>query len=127
MTRWQNMLNCWHRAGWLRKSLIMSAILAVVAAVSGCRTVGFYGRAIKGQYQIFAHEQPVPKLLAEPQTPARLKEKLELLESLRAFAGTNLALPIDDHYRKYVDVHRPYVVWNVEAAPEFSLQPRSWW
>src|SRR5207253_9039726 len=27
----------------------------------------------------------------------------------------------------YVDVHRPFVVWNVEAAPEFSLEPKSWW
>jgi predicted aminopeptidase len=34
---------------------------------------------------------------------------------------------VDDHYRKYVDVHRSYVVWNVEAAPEFSMQPKSWW
>ena len=34
---------------------------------------------------------------------------------------------MDGHYRKYVDVNRPYVVWNVEAAPEFSLEPKSWW
>src|SRR5512135_3532719 len=115
MNRWQSLLKCWHRAGRLRKALVMLAILAVVAAVSGCRTIGFYGQAIKGQYQIFAHEQPVPKLLTEPETPDRLKQKLELLESLRAFAGPNLALPVDGHYRKYVDVHRPFVVWNVEA------------
>ncbi len=24
-------------------------------------------------------------------------------------------------------MHRPFVVWNVEAAPEFSLEPKSWW
>ena len=34
---------------------------------------------------------------------------------------------MDGHYRKYVDVHRPFVVWNVEAAPEFSMEPKSWW
>jgi predicted aminopeptidase len=127
MNRWQSMLKCWHRAGLIRKGLVVAAILAVVLGVSGCRTIGFYGQAIKGQYQIFAHEQPVPKLLAQPQTPERLKQKLQLLESLRAFAGKELALPVDSHYRKYVDVHRPFVVWNVEAAGEFSLQPKSWW
>jgi predicted aminopeptidase len=26
-----------------------------------------------------------------------------------------------------VDLHRPYVVWNVQAAPQFSLQPKTWW
>ncbi len=127
MNRWQNMLKRWNQAGRVRKALLVVAVLVVVAAVSGCRTIGFYSQAIKGQYQIFAHEQAVPKLLAEPQTPARLKVKLELLESLRAFAAAELKLPVDNHYRKYVDVHRPFVVWNVEAAEEFSLQPKSWW
>lgn len=102
-------------------------LLAIVAAVSGCRTLGFYSQAVKGQYEIFAHEQPINKLLADGRTPASLRARLELLETLRAFAKSNLALPIDGHYRKYVDLHRPYVVWNVEAAPEFSLQPKTWW
>lgn len=109
------------------KILAGALLLAIVAAVSGCQTLGFYSQAVKGQYQIFAHEQPVKKLLADGQTPASLRARLELLETLRAFAKSNLALPIDGHYRKYVDLHRPYVVWNVEAAPEFSLQPKTWW
>jgi len=34
---------------------------------------------------------------------------------------------VDGHYSKYVDVHRPFVVWNVEAAREFSMEPKTWW
>ena len=41
---------------------------------------------------------------------------------MRAFAAKDLKLPVDGHYEKYADVHRPFVVWNVEAAPEFSLE-----
>jgi predicted aminopeptidase len=95
--------------------------------MSGCRTLSFYGQAIKGQYQIIAHEQKITKLLADPETPAPLKAKLELVQNLRVFAKEGLQLPVDGHYEKYVDVHRPFVVWNVEAAPEFSLEPKSWW
>ena len=29
-------------------------------------------------------------------------------------------------YRSYADVGRPFVVWNVVAAPEFSIEPRHW-
>src|SRR5208337_1348191 len=29
-------------------------------------------------------------------------------------------------YRSYADVGRPYVVWNVVAAPEFSVDPKLW-
>jgi predicted aminopeptidase len=115
------------RAVWIRRASLLLALLSVVAAVSGCRAFDFYGQAIKGQYQILARERPVTKLLASPKTAPQLKSKLQLLEELRAFAATELKLPVDNHYRKYADLGRPYVVWNVEAAPEFSLQPQTWW
>jgi predicted aminopeptidase len=111
----------------LRRWALAPALLLAVLAMSGCRSLSFYGQAIKGQYQIVAHQQKIQKLLADPQTPAPLKAKLELVQSLRAFAGKDLQLPVDGLYEKYADVHRVFVVWNVEAAPEFSLQPKTWW
>jgi predicted aminopeptidase len=89
--------------------------------------LSFYGQAAKGQYELLAHGQPIQKLLADPQTPGPLRERLRLLLDLRVFAAQQLKLPVDGHYQRYVDVHRPFVVWNVEAAPEFSLQPKTWW
>jgi predicted aminopeptidase len=74
-----------------------------------------------------AHQERIEKLLADPQTPSPLKAKLQLVQSLRSFAAKDLKLPVDGHYQKYVDVHRRFVVWNVEAAPEFSLEPKAWW
>jgi predicted aminopeptidase len=124
------MLKCFKHPGKgarLRKWLVGLSLALMVAGFSGCRTVGFYSQALKGQYQIFAHEHSIQKLLADPQTPPHLKARLELLEQIRAFAASDLKLPVDDHYRKYVDVHRSFVVWNVEAAPEFSMQPKTWW
>jgi len=110
-----------------RKTLLLLALTLIVAVVSGCQEIGFYSQAIKGQYQIFAHQQLIDKLVADPQTPEKLRAKLQLIEQLRAFAKDQLKLPVDGHYRKYVDVHREYVVWNVQAAPQFSLEPRTWW
>jgi predicted aminopeptidase len=105
---------------------VFSLSLAV-AAVSGCRTLSFYAQAAKGQYQIFAHQQLIEKLIADPHTAPELRKQLQLVADLRRFAEIELKLPVDGHYRKYADVHRPYVVWNVQAAPEFSLQPKTWW
>ena len=102
-------------------------LAGIVVAVSGCQTINFYSQAIKGQYQIFAHQEPTARLRAEAQTPADLKNRLELVDQLRTYAASNLVLPVDGHYLKYVDVHRPFVVWNVEAAGEFSLEPKTWW
>ncbi len=111
----------------LTRCLLILLLLLVLIGLSGCRTLSFYAQAIRGQYQIFAHERPVEQLIANPQTPPRLRARLELVQRLRAFAASDLKLPVDGHYRKYVDVHRPFVVWNVEAAPELSLEPKTWW
>lgn len=110
-----------------RKWLVVLLLGAIVAVVSGCQTIGYYAQAAKGQYQILANQKRIDKLIADPQTPAELRLKLELVQNLRAFAKDSLKLPADNNYLKYVDVHRPYVVWNVQAAPKFSLQPRTWW
>ena len=110
-----------------RKWFIAIALALVVVAVCGCQTLGYYKQAIKGQYELLAHQQPIQKLLLAPQTPAPLRQKLQLVEELRAFAQEKLKLPVNGHYLKYVDVHRPFAVWNVEAAPEFSLEAKAWW
>src|SRR6266446_6631549 len=78
-----------------RKWLMGITLLAVILAVSGCQTLSFYGQAIRGQYQLLAHRQPIEKLVADSSTPPRLKTQLELLQKLRAFAGTELKLPVD--------------------------------
>jgi predicted aminopeptidase len=110
-----------------RKLLLVFLGAIAVAAVSGCQAIGYYAQAMRGEYQILAHRKLIADLIADPQTPARLRKKLELVEELRTFAKDQLKLPVDGDYSKYVDVHREYVVWNVQAAPQFSLQPRTWW
>ena len=45
------------------------------------------------------------------------------VERARAFASDHLDLPRNGSYTEYADLHRPYAMWNVYAAPEFSLAP----
>ena len=115
------------RARYVRKWVLIFLLVAAGGAACGCRTIGFYAQAARGQYEVLVHRERIEKLVADPATPARLKTQLELVERLRAFARTELKLPVDAHYRDYTDVHRPCVVWNVQAAPRFSLQPVTWW
>ena len=101
--------------------------LLVVLALSGCQTLSYYRQAIAGQCEILAHEQPIAKLLADPGTSSTLKTKLEQVLEIRRFAQDHLSLPVDNQYLKYVDLHRTYVVWNVNVAPALSLSPKTWW
>ena len=70
---------------------IFPALIAVTA-VSGCKTLTYYSQAVHGEYQILAHRQSIDKLIANPKTPAKLKQQLELVQQLRAFAKTELKL-----------------------------------
>lgn len=103
------------------------AVVVLATVLSGCQTVSYYKQAIRGQYQIFANRERIEKLIASTNTPAALKEKFRLVMDLRRFAETELKLPVDGHYNRYVEVKRQFVVWNVHGAKEFSLEPKTWW
>lgn len=109
-----------------RQSLLACLLLPLLFSLSACDTLGYYGQAVSGQFYILTHRKPLERLIGSDDTPQRLKRKLETVESIRRFAGSSLGLPVDDQFSSYVALDRPYVVWNVFAADEFSVTPRSW-
>lgn len=111
----------------LVRLLVLVAIILVAGLACGCNTVGYYGQAIRGQHELWKRQKSIQALLKSPATPAPLKERLTLVLSLREFAEKELHLPANGHYLRYADLKRRFVVWNVYAAPEFSLTPKSWW
>src|SRR5580704_17942963 len=70
--------------------------------------------------------EPISRVVANPATPPALRTQLEAVSQIREFAIRDLKLPDNGSYRSYADVGRPYVVWNVFAAPEFSVDPKEW-
>ena len=104
-------------------SLRIRVSLLAVCLLTGCETLAYYAQAIGGQFSLRARAQPVATLLEDPATPQALRERLALARSIREFAARALKLPDNASYRSYADLSRPYAVWNVVAAPEFSLEP----
>ena len=107
---------------------LRTALAASVAALclSGCADLGYYWQSVSGHLQLMHAARPVNDWLADPQTPAQLKARLALTQRLRSFAVTELKLPDNASYHSYADLHRAAVVWNVVAAPEFSLTLKTW-
>ena len=88
-------------------------------ALSGCETLAYYGQAVSGHLALMASARPLEQVETDP----ALKDRLTLAGEIRDFASCELGLPDSGSYRSYADLGRPYAVWNVVAAPEFSLQP----
>ncbi|MCM2287563.1 MAG: aminopeptidase [Sulfuritalea sp.] len=103
-------------------------MLAVLLATSlaGCSNVGYYVQAIGGHLQLMRATQPIRDVMQDPAGDPALAKKLAEVQAMREFASRELGLPDNNSYRSYADVGRPYVVWNVFAAPEFSLEPKRW-
>ena len=104
--------------------LIPVAILSTVLAA--CNGVGYYIQSVNGQLDMWARERPVTEVIADPETDEKLRRKLVSAEKIRDFASRELKLPDNPSYRTYADLGRPFAVWNVFAASEFSVIPVQW-
>ena len=95
------------------------------AALAGCGTP-YLMQAASGEWHVLHEREPIDKVIADPRTTAAVRAHLEQVRAAREFASRELGLPDNDSYRSYADIGRPYVVWNVVAAPQFSVVPKRW-
>ncbi len=106
----------------MKLRLASAVLLAALAA--GCESISYYTQAIGGQLNLLAAARPIDAWLADPSTPPALRSRLEQAQRIREFASRSLGLPENGSYHAYAELGRPYVVWNVYAAPEFSVEPK---
>lgn len=99
--------------------------LLLALPLSGCGSL-YLAQAAAGQWRVMAAREPIPTVLADPATPPQLRARLEEVTAVREFATHALGLPDNASYRQYAALDRRYVVWNVVAAPEFSVAPKEW-
>lgn len=93
---------------------------------AGCKNIAYYAQAVEGQIKLIAAARPISEVVNDTATSPYLKQHLEQAIAIREFASRELALPDNKSYRSYVDLGRPFVIWNVFAAPELSVEPKEW-
>jgi predicted aminopeptidase len=98
-------------------------VLGLISSFSaGCYLL----ESAQGQLALMSKREPISRVIERPSTPPALRTELEEVTSIRDFASRELGLPDNGSYRSYADVGRSYVVWNVVAAPEFSVDAKQW-
>lgn len=109
-----------------RPLLMLGFAVLVLGLISGCESIAYYGQAAQGQMSLLLAREPIAERLSQPSIPAAERRKLQLVLDARAFAEQTLLLEAGDSYLSYVELERPFVLWNVFAAPEFSTSPVHW-
>ncbi len=104
----------------------LAGLLLAAALMSGCAQLGYYWQSARGHLELMSAARPVDRWLSDPATPPALRERLALAQRMRDFSVTELKLPDNASYKRYADLGRRAVVWNVVATPEFSLELKTW-
>ncbi len=102
-------------------------LLSLLLLLTSCQSISFYTQAIKGQAEIIFTKEPISEVVARESTPPKLKKKLLLSQEIVDFAETELGLNSSGSYRHYADLERQHVTYIVHAAPELSMEPKTWW
>lgn len=108
----------------------LASALALGALLTGCAhsnsPLGYYWQSLSGHVRLMWAASDIDAWIARPETPPALRERLRLALRARAFAVNQLHLPDNASYHRYADLQRTSAVWNVVAAPAFSLTLHTW-
>lgn len=86
-----------------------------------------YGiRQASGQLHIIYNARPVEEYLNDSTVSQEIKDKLLLIDDVKAFANERLHLAETDNYTDMYDQHGQPVLWVVTGCEPFSFQPYQW-
>lgn len=101
-------------------------VLLSLLGLAACADMGYYLHSMQGHFSIVQQKQDVEDLLLDDKVAETLKQRLRLVQDIRHFAFAELNLPESDSYTEYVDLKRDYVLQNLFAAEEFSINAKQW-
>jgi predicted aminopeptidase len=100
--------------------------VATLLLLGACAAPGYYTQAAAGHWELMRQREDIDALLANPATEPALAQRLALARDIRAFGIAQMGLPESGSYTRYVATGRDAVSWIVVAAPEFSLEAKTW-
>jgi predicted aminopeptidase len=109
----------------MRNLLRIFGLITLSSMLCSC-ALPFYWQAIGGQWELLRKRTPIEDVLADPNQDEHVRVALGKVPMIRKFAVEELKLPPNESYTTYVDLGRQYVVWNVIATDEFSVNPKRW-
>jgi len=109
------------------KRITLFVLLIFVILVFIYRDLVSYGISqAKGQLNIVWNARPVEEFIADPLFPDSLKQKLRLIDEVRAFAIDSIGLRDTKNYKTLYDQKGKEVMWVVTASERFRLVPHEW-
>ncbi len=104
--------------------MLLGGCLAL--GLTGCAELAYYRQSALGQMDIVSRRQAIDDLLADDSRNTELRARLTRVGEIRGFARRVLALPAAGSFTYYADLGRDYALMALYAAPEFSVELKTW-
>lgn len=107
-------------------AVLVIVVTFTVGVASGC-PLKYILHVGAGQMKILASRRPVEKVLADPNVPGEVKEKIKVILEAKRYAEEVIGLNKTAGYNTIVSLDRPVASYNLMAAPPLKLEPVTWW
>jgi predicted aminopeptidase len=111
----------------VKLTLELVLLLFVASCLCCAKYASYLSQAAAGQMRILAKSEPIDDYLKDTAIPDSVRQKLQLVKEIRAYAFDKLGLLPTDNYTKFFDQQGKPLLWVVSASKEFSLEPKMWW
>jgi predicted aminopeptidase len=121
------------RVRWIRRALrvtgwALAGVAGLAVAYLALAPTGRYiARAAWEEAKILARRRPIPELVQDSRTPARVRSKLQLVLAARGFAEDSVALRAGDSFTTYSQLDRDTLVLVLSGAYRDRLERYTWW
>ena len=80
-----------------------------------------------GHLSMMSRVREIEDVLADPATPAAVKDRLRLVAEIRDFGRQEIGLTPGNSYTSYFDTGGKPVSWGVSACAKDRFKPTTWW
>lgn len=108
-----------------KRTLVLAFLTILTPALMGCQ-LGYIVRQGVHQFRLLAQTRPVEEVLADPTVPSHIKDKIRLVQEVRAFGESHLGLSPSGAYRSYIEIQGDVVAYVVSASAKDRLEPYLW-
>jgi predicted aminopeptidase len=93
--------------------------------LSGCQ-ITYLLKSAYNQMNILYHREPIVSILTDSPLSTEERATLELTLKVRTYAAQKLNLNVGKNYSTYVQLNKKYVVWALNASPQWKMEHYLW-